>query len=50
MKPHLVIALGYPSEKVECVGVKDGDIKYFRGEDDIHYVPKFTADELIIKK
>ena len=50
MKPHLVIALGYPSETVECVGVKDGDIKYFRGEDDIHYVPKFTADELIIKK
>ena len=50
MKPHLVIALGYPSEKVECVGVKDGDIKYFRGEDDVHYVPKYTSDELIIKK
>lgn len=50
MKPHLVIALGYPSEKVECVGVKDGDIKYFRGEDDVHYVPKYTAEELIIKK
>ena len=49
-KPHLVIALGYPSEKVECVGVKDGDIKYFRGEDDVHYVPKYTSDELIIKK
>ena len=50
MKPHLVIALGYPSEKVECVGVKDGDIKYFRGEDDVHYVPKYTSEELIIKK
>ena len=50
MKPHLVIALGYPSERVEIVGVKDGDIKYYRGEDDVHYVPKFTANELIIKK
>ena len=50
MKPHLVIALGYPSETVECVGVKDGDIKYFRGKDDVHYVPKYTADELIIKR
>lgn len=50
MKPHLVIALGYPSERVECVGVKDDDIKYFRGADDVHYVPKLTSDELIIKK
>ena len=50
MIPHLVIALGYPSEKVECVGVKDGDIKYYRGEDDVHYVPKLTSDELIIKR
>ena len=50
MKPHLVIALGYPSEKVECVEVRDGDIKYYRGSDDVHYVPKYSADELIIKK
>ena len=49
MKPHLVIALGYPSEKVECVDVRDGDIKYYRGDDDVHYVPKLSAEELILK-
>lgn len=49
MKPHLVIALGYPSEKVECVDVRNGDIKYYRGEDDVHYVPKLSAEELILK-
>ena len=49
MKPHLVIALGYPSEIVEIVDVKDGDIKYYRGEDDVHYVPKYSAEQLIIK-
>ena len=50
MKPHLVIALGYPSEKVEIVPVENGDIKYFRGEDDVHYVPKYSAEELVVKK
>ena len=50
MKPHLVIALGYPSESVEVVGVNDGNIKYYRGEDDVHYVPKYSAEELIIKR
>ena len=49
MKPHLVIALGYPSEKVECVDVRNGDIKYYRGDDDVHYVPKLSAEELILK-
>lgn len=50
MKPHLVIALGYPSEKVETVGVQNGNVKYYRGEDDVHYVPKYSAEELIVKK
>lgn len=50
MKPHLVIALGYPSEKVKVVGVENGDIKYFRGDDDVHYVPKYSAEELILKR
>ncbi len=50
MKPHLVIALGYPSEAVRIVGVDNCDIKYFRGKDDVHYVPKYSAEELIIKR
>ena len=44
----LVIALGKPTEKVYITEVKDGDIKYFRDENDNHAVPKYSLDELII--
>jgi nitroreductase len=45
----LVLALGKPAEEVriEPVGT-DGDIKYWRGEDDVHHVPKRSLDDLII--
>ena len=43
-----VIALGEPTERVYLTDVKDGDIKYYRDENDDHVVPKFTLDELII--
>ena len=47
-KSALVIALGKPSERVYLTDVKDGDIKYFRDENDDHAVPKLSLDELII--
>ena len=43
-----VIALGKPTERVYITSVKDGDIKYYRDENDDHAVPKFSLDELII--
>ncbi len=43
-----VIALGAPTENVYLTDVRDGDIKYFRDENDHHAVPKFSLDELII--
>ncbi len=43
-----VIALGKPSEKVYITDVIDGDIKYFRDENDNHAVPKYSIDEIII--
>ena len=46
--PELVIALGSPSERVEIVDIKDGDVKYYRDENSTHYVPKRTLDELIL--
>jgi nitroreductase len=45
----LVLALGKPRETVvlETVG-PDGDIKYWRDEDDVHHVPKRSLDEIIL--
>jgi len=46
----LVIALGKPRENVEIEIVgQEGDVKYWRDEDDIHHVPKRSLEELIIK-
>jgi len=47
----LVVALGKPREKVvlETTGV-DGDIRYWRDQNDVHHVPKRPLDELIIGK
>ncbi len=46
--PELVIALGVPSEQVKIVDVKDGNIKYYRDENSVHYVPKRSLEDLII--
>lgn len=43
-----IIALGKPDENVYLTEVKNGDIKYFRDENDDHAVPKLSLDELII--
>ena len=44
-----VVALGKPAERVllEEVG-PDGDIRYYRDEDDVHHVPKRTLHEVIL--
>ncbi|MBO7304716.1 MAG: nitroreductase family protein [Clostridia bacterium] len=46
--PTLIIALGKPTERAYLTDVKDGNIKYFRDENDDHAVPKLSLDELII--
>ncbi len=46
--PELVIALGKPAETVKLVDVKDGDTKYYRDENSVHYVPKLTLEELLL--
>ena len=45
----LVIALGYPAETVKITDppAKD-DIRYFRDEHDVHWVPKRSLKEVII--
>ena len=46
----LVLAIGEPRETVvlESVGV-DGDIKYWRDEDDKHHVPKRALKDIILE-
>lgn len=47
----LVLALGYPKEEVVIETInEDGDVKYWRDENQVHHVPKRTLEELIIKE
>ena len=50
-EPVLILALGKPDETVilEDVGT-DGDIGYYRDEQDRHHVPKRKAEDLVIKE
>ena len=50
LEVEVVIALGTPGEEVRLTAVGSyGDIRYWRDEEDIHYVPKRSRDALIIK-
>lgn len=45
-----VLALGKTKEKVKLEQIgPDGDIKYYRDENEVHHVPKRTLDEIIIE-
>ena len=48
IEPKLVIALGKPAETVRLVEAKDGNVTYYRDENDVHYVPKRPLDEIIL--
>jgi nitroreductase len=44
----LVTAFGYPKEKVVIEEAVEGDIRYYRDENDVHHVPKRNIKDLII--
>jgi len=44
-----VIALGKPKEKVVLTEMKDEDIKYWRDDKGVHYVPKRKLEDLLLK-
>lgn len=44
-----VLALGKPKETVVLDEMKDGEVKYWRDEAQVHHVPKRSLDEIIIK-
>ena len=45
----LVLALGKPKEKVVIVPAgEDGSVKYYRDENQTHYVPKRSLEEILV--
>lgn len=49
LEPKLVLALGKPDETVVITDVgEDGSTKYYRDEQDVHYVPKRKLEDLIL--
>ncbi len=47
LEPVLVLALGRPIEDIRVVEMKDGDVKYYRDESKVHYVPKRSLEEIL---
>ncbi len=51
LKPVLILALGKPQETIVLLDAGVGaDLKYFRDEQGVHYVPKRTLSEILINK
>ncbi len=45
----LVLALGYPDEQIKIEPMpENGEVKYWRDEQEIHHVPKRSAEEVIL--
>jgi nitroreductase len=44
-----VMALGKPKETVVLEDMTDGEIKYWRDENQVHHVPKRSLDEIILE-
>ena len=50
VEPLLVIALGTPAEApIICSLPSDGSTRYFRDDADLHFVPKRSLEEVLIK-
>lgn len=49
LAPALVVAIGEPAEKIVLTDIgPDGSTKYYRDENDTHYVPKRALEDLIV--
>lgn len=49
LQPMLVVALGRPAETIVLTEVgEDGNTAYYRDENDVHYVPKRSLEDILI--
>ena len=48
LEPALVLALGRPIEDIRIVDMEKGDVRYYRDENKVHYVPKRPLEDVII--
>ena len=49
LKIVYVIAFGYPKEEVVLEDIPaDGDIKYYRDENQVHHVPKKKIEDIVL--
>ncbi len=47
--PMLIVAFGKPAEKIVIREVNDGEsLKYYRDDQDVHYVPKRKLSDIVI--
>ena len=50
LEPMLIVALGKPAEKIVLTEAEtDGSVKYYRDENDVHYVPKRRLADIVIR-
>lgn len=49
--PMLIVAFGKPDEKIVLTEIENGEsVKYYRDENDVHYVPKRKLEDIITEK
>ena len=47
--PMLVVAFGKPDEEIVLTEVGPGEnLKYYRDENDVHYVPKRRLEDIVL--
>jgi hypothetical protein len=46
---NLVVALGKPDEVCLLADAEDGNVKYYRDENNTHFVPKRSLGDIVIK-
>lgn len=46
--PLLIVALGKPDEEIVITDVKESGTNYYRDENDVHYVPKRSLEDILI--